>query len=67
MSKKSNVEIAAILAGASVERSRIARYLDHQAEVHEELAGAAARADDWHKDMARQFHEAADRVRGGLL
>jgi hypothetical protein len=65
MSKRDNREIAAILAGAAVERERIAAYLDHQAEVHEELCGG--KPDDWHMDMAKQLYEAAERVRGGLL
>lgn len=52
-----------------LERERIAHYLEHQAEIHDQLATEAAEEEgtEWHKEMAQQFRQAARVVRSGQI
>jgi hypothetical protein len=63
--KRANVK--AVLVAGAIERARVARYIDRQAEVHEALEGESVNSDRWHAEMAKQLYELADRIRGGIL
>lgn len=67
MDRHETQEIAAMLAAACVERARVAKFIEHNARVHEELEGQSNTSDKWHAEMSKQLYELADRIRGGVF
>jgi hypothetical protein len=67
MGKRTNNEIAAMLAAASVERQRVAEFLDHQPKCHDELEGEIVGDKGWHAHFADLLRQYAERVRVGTL
>ena len=67
MGKRTNTEIAAMLAAASVERQRVAEFLQHQAKCHDVLEGEIVGDKGWHAHFADLLRQYAERVRVGTL
>lgn len=65
--RRTNQEIAAMLAAASVERARVAEFLEHQAKCHDELEGEILGDKGWHAHFADLLRQYAERVRAGTL
>jgi hypothetical protein len=65
--KERTHEIAAMLKAASIERHRVADFIERQAKCHDVLEGEVIDGGGWHKEMADQLRSYAERIRGGLL